>query len=324
MIRRVFAFLTSSSLFAAALAAGSAEVPFPVTLQQWVGDVTISAPPQRIVALGQSDMDALFALGLTPVAGVGYPYSEDGVAPWLKGQLEASPIPIGSTSAEGEVSLEWVVAQNPDLILATGYSNIAPVYEQLSQIAPTVAGIAGPVLDTWEEQVALIGQAVGKSAEAEALIGETTARIDAFRENYPAMVGKTFSLSYMYSTSEIATIFEQSDAAVRFFQQLGLEVAPQLAALEGAETASLGSGILSLERLDLLEADMMVVAYGSPEYQAKLEDSPLFQGLETVKAGHYSPLDLTTVAELRIPTVLGLVWAAERLEPLLDRTFGQP
>lgn len=79
-----------------------------------------------------------------------------------------------------------------------------------------------------------------------------------------------------------------------------------------------------MERLDLLEADMMVIASGSPEYQAKLEATPLFNGLETVKAGHYLALDLTTVAELRIPTVLGLVWAAERLEPVLETTFGKP
>lgn len=323
MYRRVFVLLLGIFSVSAALGAASAEeAPFPVTLEQWLGEVTIPAPPQRIVALGQSDMDAVFALGLTPVAGVGYPYSDDGVAPWLKDHLASGATVIAPLTAESEVSLEWVVAQKPDLILATGYWNVARIYEQLSQIAPTVAGVNGSLVDTWEEQVSLIGKAVGKSAEAEALIEDTHARIAAVKDRFPAMAGKTFSLSYMYSTSEISTLFDAKDAAVRFFGQLGLSVTPQLAALADTSANSVESGVISLERLDMLEADVMVVAYDTPEYRQTLEASPLFRQLSAVKAGHYSALDLTTVAELRVPTVLGLVWAVERLEPILEGVFG--
>lgn len=123
---------------------------------------------------------------------------------------------IAPHSEAGEISLEWVVAQNPDLIL--GYWNVETIYEQLSQIAPTVAGLEGPVVYTWEVQVGLTGRALGKAEAAEALIRKTKDQITAVREKFPQMAAKTFSLSYMYSTSEIATIYAQGDAAVQFFR----------------------------------------------------------------------------------------------------------
>ncbi|MDO5730562.1 hypothetical protein [Corynebacterium sphenisci] len=60
----------------------SAEVEegaFPVTIEHAFGETTIEEAPQRVVALGHSDVDPLLALGVTPV--------------WVRAWTSEGPLP---------------------------------------------------------------------------------------------------------------------------------------------------------------------------------------------------------------------------------------
>lgn len=56
---------------------------FPVTVEHKFGSTTITQAPERVLSLGYTDQDPLFALGITPVA-VRYWYSDTPYAifPW--------------------------------------------------------------------------------------------------------------------------------------------------------------------------------------------------------------------------------------------------
>lgn len=62
----------------------SSSSAFPVSVKHKFGTTEIKAEPQRIVALGNGgtdDIDALYALGVTPVAIAKDSFSSDGVYP---------------------------------------------------------------------------------------------------------------------------------------------------------------------------------------------------------------------------------------------------
>src|SRR4051794_34409129 len=57
---------------------------FPVSIDHTFGSTTIPSQPERIVVLGWSAQDVVYALGVTPVGMPSYPYGggDDGVLPW--------------------------------------------------------------------------------------------------------------------------------------------------------------------------------------------------------------------------------------------------
>src|SRR5262245_44435851 len=91
---------------------------FPVTITHRLGTVEIAAPPERIVALATSDIDTVYALGLTPVAIMGSRYAPDGIYPWLSDYIDPEQTEI--IPATEEVNVEQILALDPDLILYTG------------------------------------------------------------------------------------------------------------------------------------------------------------------------------------------------------------
>jgi iron complex transport system substrate-binding protein len=286
---------------------------FPVTITHSQGTIEIPAPPERIIALGLGDIDTAYGLGYTPVAILSNPYSEDGTTPWLEGTFDpevTTLLPIDT------INFEQITELDPDLILAGGYWGIGEAYANLSQIAPTTSWLTTNYGDTWQEQALGAGRALGDQAGAQALVDETEAQIAAIQTDYPELQGKTFSLSYLWSTDGIATIYSPNDFAVQFFNELGFQLTPGLVELEAQEGAA--QGALSLETLNLIDADLMILAFDSPEVKAAYEANPLFQQLEAVKSGRYIEVDLTTITQLRTPSVLGIRWVLDQLRPSFE------
>ena len=63
----------------------TADPDFPVTVEHKYGSTTITQAPERVVSIGYTDQDALFALGVTPIA-IRYWYGDEtnAVFPWAQ------------------------------------------------------------------------------------------------------------------------------------------------------------------------------------------------------------------------------------------------
>ncbi|MGH3813943.1 MAG: ABC transporter substrate-binding protein, partial [Pseudonocardiaceae bacterium] len=135
---------------------------FPVTVTGREGAATISAPPERVVALGfQRDGETALALGVTPVAIAANAVFPSGLAPWAEAAL-ANRKPELLNTGDG-IPFEKIAGLQPDVILATDSYELADVYGRLAQIAPTVSYLAGPDSDTWQQRVEVIGKALGRA-----------------------------------------------------------------------------------------------------------------------------------------------------------------
>lgn len=171
--------LFASSLGLALLATGcggTSESPdsdsgsLAYTVTDAMGDVVIDETPTRIVALDSPALDALIALGVTPVGaseigeGTGFP-------DYLDDELEDTEV-IGNIV---EPDLEAIAALEPDLILGSKVRHEA-LYDQLGDIAPTV--FAADSGTNWTEQATLTAEAIGQSEEMTTLLDDLTTRAE--------------------------------------------------------------------------------------------------------------------------------------------------
>ena len=83
--------------------------------------------------------------------------------------------------------------------------------------------------------------------------------------------------------------------------------------------ANASSGTLSQENLGLLNADLVIVTYNDDSLRNSFSHSALFTGIPAVKSGHYLPISLDTMTELRSPTAEGIPWLLDQLAPGLAK-----
>lgn len=145
---------------------------FPITLIGNRGEnVTILAPPERIVSLAPSNTEILFALGLgEKVVGV----------------TEYCDYPEEATEKEKiggfkTVDIEKVVSLNPDLVLATGGVQTDAV-QKLRELGLIVVVVDARDIDGILENLRLVGRITDRNKEAESLIENMVKKIDAIKK----------------------------------------------------------------------------------------------------------------------------------------------
>lgn len=286
---------------------------FPVTVEHALGSATIEAQPTRIVTLGWGSQDVLWSLGLQAVGipEVTYGGLEDGTYPWWEGHFDAATTEFLPNPTSGEVPFEQITALAPDLILAV-YSGItADDYATLSQIAPTVAYPDEPWLTSWQDQATLIGQAVGKSDEAAALVADTEDDLASRATEHPALQGKTFS----YISADPATLYVYlpGDPRVDMLHELGLVDADGVTALASSEQTFYAE--LAKERVRDIDSDI-VVGYGMT--RDELRADPVYATLPAVANDAVAWLEDQSLVSATSATVLNIPWQLDRLLPLLD------
>ena len=118
-------------------------------------------------------------------------------SPWAdEAAGDAAPEVLNMTF--GALNYEAILALEPDVISAIDSGITEEEYESLSQIAPTIAQSADYVDfgTPWQDTVLTVGQVLGQSDDAEALVAEVEGQIEAAREANPQFDGKTVSVSY--------------------------------------------------------------------------------------------------------------------------------
>lgn len=138
--------------------------------------VTIAGTPERVVSLAPTNTEILFALGLGDRV--------VGVTDYCNYPAEALPKPkIGGFST---VSVEKVVAQHPDLVVASE-GNGAELVDHLRKLNMTVIVTNPENVTGILNDITLVGKAAGDDDNASALVASLEARINATRTNATAL-----------------------------------------------------------------------------------------------------------------------------------------
>ncbi|MBB4684773.1 ABC transporter substrate-binding protein [Amycolatopsis jiangsuensis] len=291
---------------------GTAGPGFPVDVRGAQGTATVPHRPERVVSVGQyRDTDAAVALGVTPLLTPDLStFLPGGLSPWLKARA-GNRLPGLFSGAE--LPFERIAAARPDLILGTDRPGLARDYATLSALAPTISPAAGYNKDTWQVTTRRIGAALGHGADAERLVTEVQNRIAEAKRANPGFAGRTFTIGPVVADGTVTTISSAQDASALFLAQLGLVLSPKVTSLP--QTSIPGRSQISPERLDLLDADVLVLTYATQGSRERLEAEPLFQRIPAVQRGAYVPLDMATAIALAFPTALSVPYGLQECVP---------
>lgn len=279
-----------AALLAAAVSPAFAQ-DFPVTIAHVYGETTIPSQPQRVVSVGLHEQDFLYALGVAPV-GVREWFGDRPYATWPWAEDERLALGAEPAVMEGDgINYEWVLAQDPDLIVAIYWWMDEEAYQRLSAIAPVIVTPAAyePWSAPWQAELTIIDQATwGNTERSAAIIADFAARYARVRTEYPELEGVTGTNIY-YEGDGNFTAWGSRDLASTFLTDIGLVFPPALDALAADDNRI----TISPENIDLLEMDVAIWPISDPAegLQQTIEAMPTYQSLAIAREGRSIWLD---------------------------------
>ncbi|EME24177.1 ABC transporter substrate-binding protein [Rhodococcus triatomae] len=155
------------------------------SVEHAMGTTVLDGTPERIVVIDSPHLDALVALGITPV-GATESSAGNGFPTYLADDLDGTTS-VGQTS---EPNLEAIANLAPDLIIGAKVRHEA-LYDQLSAIAPTVFSENSGT--DWQEQARITAAAVHESDDMDRLLTGISDRAVAVGDKVGAQ-GRTASI----------------------------------------------------------------------------------------------------------------------------------
>lgn len=292
------------------------------TITHKLGTTEITGTPQRVVTIGLTEQDYALALGVVPV-GVREWFGEQPGAlwPWATGAAGGAATP--EVLPVLELSYEQIAALAPDLILGVNYTMTPDEYATLTAIAPTV----GPPTEyadygaPWQTINEVVGTALGRSAEAAALVAPIEQQFADLRSTIPA--GRTALLAALL---EDGTYYIYAEGpAPSFLRDIGLALPPAAEALFTGENRP--PVALSPEQLGVLEADVLVLGLYGADAATGVVTDPVFQNLRVAQEGRavLLPEVSETNGALSFGSVLSLPVTLQEMTPRLTAALdGDP
>jgi iron complex transport system substrate-binding protein len=290
---------------------------FPVTIEHALGQTTIESEPQRVATLGWVDQDHVLSLGVVPVGAteISWGGNEQLSTPWFDEALEelGGEQPTRYSDADG-APVQEIAAVAPDLILATNSGITAKEYRQLSKIAPVVAYPGDPWLTTWEESLALVGTALGRTEQAVEVREKTAAAMAQAAEEHQQIVGKSFIFAAL-GTTDMSKIdfYMPGDNRPKLLTDLGMVNAP---IVEELSKPGQFYGTVSAERAADLEADVFITYGETGKDAATFRDHALLGRIPAWEGGHVLvSTDKTDALGMSSPSPLAIPYAMEHFVP---------
>lgn len=319
---RVLGALTTAVALVALAACGAPATEAPAdgagtagetrSIEHIYGSTEVPADPQRVVALGYTDVDYLLALGIVPVA-----YND-----WFGTEPTPFYLPWQNAAANGAestplslldgVPLEQVAEADPDLIVATD-TITQEEYDLLSQIAPTV----GPLLPPeeygapWQELTTRTASIFGLDTEGQQLVEELEGRFEEARTEHPEFAGATITYA---DTTTYSPYFPQ-DPRIDLFRQLGFTLSQGVEQAEQNTTDTTG---YSPENLYLLDADVFIAQSYDDETRLTAEADPAFANLDVSRRGDVLWPSEDTTNAIVFGSVLSIPYALDGIVPSLS------
>ena len=283
----------------------------PVTIEHAFGSTEIDERPQRVVTWGWGTGDAAIALGTVPVAMPknSYGATEDGLMPWQDEALKAAGAETPTLLTESEEPpFEEILKAKPDLILAN-YSGITEAdYAKLSKIADTVAYPDQPWSTPWRDVITTVGDALGKSDEADELLEGIDDEVAAAAAEHPEFEGKTIAAVAIDPAAFY--VYRGADPRVQFLEDLGFELAPSVDELDTEEAPFYYT--LSSEEVDKLTSDVLLSYTPTEERAAEIADDATYQTMSQFQDGTVAAVaGESYVSSVSPPTALSLTWGLD-------------
>lgn len=244
-------------------------------VQHELGKSCIPLHPQRIITMDQDSLEILVALGLEPIATTRANRTGNKVS-ILNDKIDA----IIDLGKEGQPNLEKIVQLNPDLIV--GMFMDPQNYKLFSGIAPTVSMEFNHA--EWKKTLRQFGEVLDKSQEVKNLLDTYQQEIENLRTNFEKKFGNTkVTIMRFYTTLEFTQFMNHVSFPGSVIEELKYVSIPTVQRqLKGTDETYVN---VSLERVDLLDADAIFVALdpGAEKNFHIYESSPLWQTLKAVK-----------------------------------------
>jgi iron complex transport system substrate-binding protein len=295
----------------------AADGTFPVTITHVYGETTFDAAPERVVTISWINQDVAIALGTVPV---GMPFvawggDGEGYLPWTRTAIGDATPPVLYDDSAG-LPFEQIVELQPDAIIGTYSGMTQDEYDTLSAIAPTVAYPGAPYGTSWEETTRTIGAILGKAATAETLVNDTIALVQEAGAGYPQLQGKTFA--YGSPSENGMYIYTTVDARVQLLSLLGLVPSPFVESLPVGDDQSAFYADISAEQLGEIDADILILWFGTQEQADAVADIPTIGGIKAYANGAYVPIiGETDVMAVSAPSPLSIPYIIETYVPQL-------
>ena len=274
------------------------------------GDVTVEEAPRRVVALGWGDAEVALSLGVEPIAAADWlSFGGDGVGPWVEHGYTQSPEILGTT----DVNYEAVAALEPDLILDVRSSGDQERYDMLSAIAPVIGVSAGgdKYKTSRDEQLTMIGAALGKPAEAQEQIEQLQERISGIAADHPEWSGTTFAVLGRTATTWGA-YNDGTNRADRLIE-LGFSLNPWVK----SQSASAKNIPLSGETLSNADSEVVIAQAVSTDIST-VETDPAWMGLPAVREGRAIVMPKELSQAFSLATAESTNYALDERVPLLE------
>lgn len=286
------------------------------TIQHKYGSTEVSGTPERVATVGFTDQDPVLALGVTPVA-VREWFGEYPSAtwPWAQDELgDAGPEVLPPT----ELNFEQIAGLQPDLIIGVSSSMTEDEYTNLSEIAPTIPH-SDEYVDfgvPWQAQTRVIGRALGRRQRAEKLVSDLESRFASVREEHPEFEGASGVVVGLTEEEQSYTPspYGTQDLRSRFLTSLGFEIPERVTDFVGDSF----SAELSRERLDLVDAEVLVWVKVIAENYESVRQDQLYQKLDAAQQGRDIFLDDLLSGAFSFGTVLSLPFLLDRLVSQLE------
>lgn len=304
-------------------ASGSSGDGFPVTIEHAYGETVIESKPERVATVAWSNQEVPIALGVVPVGMAEVTWGDDdgdGVLPWVEDKLEelGAETPVLFDETDG-IDFEAVADTQPDVILAAYSGLTQEEYDTLSKIAPVVAYPEVAWGTSYEDMIRLNSQALGLSAEGDALIEELHGEVDAALADHPELADARVLFSYI-DPSDFSQIgfYTTLDTRPGFLADLGLPV-PSVVAEESDGTDQFYTTVSAEEADRFADVDVFVT-YGdaSGSIVAQLQADPLLSQIPAIAEGRIAILEESTpLAASANPSPLSIGWGIDEYFALL-------
>lgn len=297
---------------------------FPVTIDSALGEAKIPEKPERVITLGQGSTETSIALGTIPVGMEEYAWAADdtGYLPWVHEAVEKDGGDLPELVGAGEkLDMEKIVDLDPDVIIAPWSGLTQEQFDTLNAIAPTVAYPEKAWSIDWDEQIDIVGQALGEESEAKGLVADLEKQLSDVAEKHPDYADYTFS--YIYTTPDSLGVFKPTEQRAAMVKALGLKVDPAVDEME--ETEGTDSAVIGYENADQLNgSDLIFTFYSDAAARKQAMSNKLYAQIPAIKKGAVvSSDDNAFVTASSMINPLTVPYALDRYIPMIDEAIDQ-